>query len=639
MLGAAVPLSAPPQDRLAEWRERFLTGGKVDSGQVRDTILASWFRSKAWRVPADHIELTYEPDFEVDTPLTRGALPVLRNLYESLDDQRISIVLSDSCGVVLSRMTQNTDFERRLDRILLVPGFSFAERAVGTNGIGTALEGGRPTQVSGHEHYAENLEDLACAAAPIRHPLTGKTLGTVDLTCPWVDATPLLLTLAKTTASQIQHALAAESSPGAFELFEEYLRTCKRTAGIVLAVGDDLAVMNDYARHALDAGDQAALLGRAREGIADPHARPDVVTLSRGSSARLYWHPVQQGGRLTGAVMQVKLTDEASPRRSARAGQALPGLGGSAPLWLQACADAEAGYLSGQWLALTGEAGVGKLALLRALHQKHEPATRFRVISADELAGPAPAVRLRDVLLDGAGGVVALTHLERLTPAEASAAAEALQAARDQAPDASATYRLWVAATWLTGAGEESATAMQYFPKVIPLPPLRHRIDDVRELVPLFLRRVNRPEVSVSGSALQLLMRSNWPGNCGQLWQVISEIVRLKRAGVVQPADLPPECQTVSRRILNPLESMERDAIVRSLTQSHGRKGEAARALGMSRATIYRRIREYGILIPELRSATGEPVGSGREQSRVHQLSRPARPSSGRRPPEPPQSA
>jgi sigma-54 dependent transcriptional regulator, acetoin dehydrogenase operon transcriptional activator AcoR len=65
---------------------------------------------------------------------------------------------------------------------------------------------------------------------------------------------------------------------------------------------------------------------------------------------------------------------------------------------------------------------------------------------------------------------------------------------------------------------------------------------------------------------------------------------------VIQPDELPPECQTVSRRVLSPLESMERDAIVRGLLGASGHKDEVARSLGMSRATIYRKIHEYGIV-------------------------------------------
>ena len=58
---------------------------------------------------------------------------------------------------------------------------------------------------------------------------------------------------------------------------------------------------------------------------------------------------------------------------------------------------------------------------------------------------------------------------------------------------------------------------------------------------------------------------------------------------------LPPECRSVTRRKLTQLEALERDAIVRSLQDNGGDKQEAASALGMSRATIYRKINDYGI--------------------------------------------
>jgi transcriptional regulator of acetoin/glycerol metabolism len=54
----------------------------------------------------------------------------------------------------------------------------------------------------------------------------------------------------------------------------------------------------------------------------------------------------------------------------------------------------------------------------------------------------------------------------------------------------------------------------------------------------------------------------------------------------------------VSRRLLSPLESMQRDAIVRSLLDYKGNKVKAAESLGMSRATISRNIHEYGIVTP-----------------------------------------
>src|SRR6266853_4631601 len=57
------------------------------------------------------------------------------------------------------------------------------------------------------------------------------------------------------------------------------------------------------------------------------------------------------------------------------------------------------------------------------------------------------------------------------------------------------------------------------------------------------------------------------------------------------------ECWTVSRRLLGPPESMQRDAIVQSLLDYHGSKVKTAESPGVSRATIYRKIHQYGIII------------------------------------------
>ena len=95
-----------------------------------------------------------------------------------------------------------------------------------------------------------------------------------------------------------------------------------------------------------------------------------------------------------------------------------------------------------------------------------------------------------------------------------------------------------------------------------------------------------------------MLTHNRWPGNVDQLVAVLRKVVARRRTGVVEPRDLPPECWSATRRMLTPLESLECDAIVEALLDSGGSKVEAARRLSMSRATIYRKIRDYGISVP-----------------------------------------
>ena len=239
------------RDSLAEARDRFLAAEPVDRKVVREPILASWWRSRQWQVAADHLDLSYLGAPDLETMLARAAEPVLRHLHEQLDGQPISIILTDASGLVLRRLTGDRDLERQLDHIMLIPGFSYAEDVVGTNGIGTALESGGPTHVFGHEHYAERLEGMACAGVPLRDPVSGKTIGVIDLTCWRRDADPLLLSLVKSTADQLGQALSETSNGRDLRLLQEYTRACRHTGGIVLALGDDVVMLNDHARRAL----------------------------------------------------------------------------------------------------------------------------------------------------------------------------------------------------------------------------------------------------------------------------------------------------------------------------------------------------------------------------------------------------
>ncbi len=603
MVQAAVPLQAMSGSaRLAKARERFLASEPVGPKEVREPILTSWRRSRDWSVAADRIDLRYTRDPDPETALARSAEPVLRQLHEQLDGQPISIILTDSNGLVLSRLTADHDLERHLDGVMLAPGFNYSEDLVGTNGIGTALEAGRPTHVFGHEHYAEHLEGLACAGVPIHHPITGKTVGVIDLTCWRKNADPLLVALVKNTADQITQSLLNGTSGREFNLLEEYVRACRRTGGIVLAIGNDVVMMNDYARRILDPADQAALIGQAAEVLARRHSGAVTAELPTGLRARMYCRPVDTDTPFSDGIVHVKLL-ESTPRpaasspgkQGAKATMFLPGLVGTGVLWTRACREVETAYESAEWLTLEGEAGVGKMALARAVHQRRNPAGRFHVIDAASATSADWLVTARSELLDGEG-VLVIRHVDALNTKQVHALSSALQEAR-----AARRHRILRVVVTLNrkDARADLTKLLRFFPATVELPPLRHHIEDLQELAPFFLARLSQHgRVVCSPEAMQLLMRSSWPGNAGQLWQVLRKVVQRRRAGSIQPSDLPPECWTVSRRLLSPLESMERDAIVQSLLDCDGNKVKAAEALGMSRATIYRKIHEYGIVTP-----------------------------------------
>jgi sigma-54 dependent transcriptional regulator, acetoin dehydrogenase operon transcriptional activator AcoR len=230
--------------------------------------------------------------------------------------------------------------------------------------------------------------------------------------------------------------------------------------------------------------------------------------------------------------------------------------------------------------------------VIRAVHQHDSPGAHFAVVDAAG-GGKGWLADIRREIEAGEGALV-IQHADRIGRAHRRALARLLEQAR------AAESPPWIVMTMSQrhDAGD-LADLLRFFPSTVELPPLRYHLDDVSALVPFFLAKlVPDGRLTCTPEALQMLSRSSWPGNIEQLWQVLRNIVQRRRSGSIQPDDLPPECRTVSRRLLSPLEAMERDAIVRSLIDWNGNKIKAAAALGMSRATIYRKIHEYGIVAP-----------------------------------------
>lgn len=593
------PRSRPANSRaLAHARECFLNFSDVEPGVVREPILASWVRSRDHRVSADHFELPFVPNPERSSSLAHSAGSILAETDDQLSGEPVSLILTDAEGVVLDRRTHDSRLRHHLDKVSLAPGFSYAEEFVGTNGIGTALEGRGPARVFGHEHYVENLEELACAGAPIHHPTSGKVLGVVDLTCWRADANQMMVAAASTIARRIEEALLEHSGRRELALLQDYLATCQRNRGPVLAISNDLVMMNDAARQLIDPHDQTTLLGMASDALGSGKPVQFNVPLPTGAAARVHCKPSWSDGSVIGGVLQVYLfgpppgESRAVPLLTAAA--PLPGIVGSGALWTRCCQEVQTHFRSKEWLLLEGEPGVGKLAVARATHLANTPAAHLRLLDGAALDDPAHWLESVSEELSAGEGTVILRHVDQLPDQVLTDLADLLALFGPNSNQ-------WVVAT-RTGTGPVHGALealVSRFPGSVVVPPLRHHLDDVRELVPQLISRLTRgASLRCGPDAMRVLMRNRWPGNIEQLNRIIRKIVAHRRTGTITLADLPAEVQATARRVLTPLESIECDAIISCLKGTDGNRAEAARHLGMSRATIYRKIRDYGIVVP-----------------------------------------
>lgn len=137
----------------------------------------------------------------------------------------------------------------------------------------------------------------------------------------------------------------------------------------------------------------------------------------------------------------------------------------------------------------------------------------------------------------------------------------------------------------------------------ITIPPLRDRVEDVGLLTDQFLHelseRYNLPPKRFSLDALQLLQVYEWPGNVRELRNVVEHAFVFTPGETIFPANLPPEVLQGGNRRRGPGSPVtvrsEREAIRTALERTGGNKVQAARLLGISRAGLYNKLKQYGI--------------------------------------------
>jgi DNA-binding NtrC family response regulator len=129
----------------------------------------------------------------------------------------------------------------------------------------------------------------------------------------------------------------------------------------------------------------------------------------------------------------------------------------------------------------------------------------------------------------------------------------------------------------------------------IHVPALRERPEDIAVLAEFFLYKQN-PNARFAASALDELADFSWPGNVRELRNVVVRAAILSNGEEIQPEDLPlSKPKAGSTPVLEPsnLDDMERQMIFRALDQTDGHHARAARVLGISRRTLSRKLKKY----------------------------------------------
>ncbi|MPY93574.1 MAG: GAF domain-containing protein [Acidimicrobiia bacterium] len=590
-------------------RDAFLCGRPV-SEAVRAEVVESWRRSSSSGVVPDALDLAVASDVDVESEFCRAAAPVLDRLNERLDSSRTALVLSGPRADILQRWAGDTAVSVALDEVEALPGVCLDEGRAGTNGLGTTMALDRPVVISGAEHFADRYQPFTCAGAPVRHPSRGHGLGVVTLVCRYQDTNRLMLPIVLEAVDHIRARLLEQTSTVERLLLDRYLARGADTPAAVVVIGADVLLANRAASELLSHVDddrlraEAAALGRG-VGVGR-------LSLPSGEELVVRGEGVTTGREVVGHVLELsRLGPEparpgplprprvaprpAGPARVPAEPSPLARLGGRGRAWQGVLAAARRHARFDLPVLVHGEAGTGKLALVEAMWAEARLAGTVEVADA----ALVPFHGLTDFLhglhgsLHRPDGLVVLRHAELLE----RRAALAVSGLLDEA-GRSGGARLASTATSSSILGEGPAVRGALGDRLavvqIGLPPLRDRPEDIGAVVEAVAREGGgrhrwRPD------ALEALEAGEWPGNARQLRNLVVSTCAGRPAGDVTRPDLPPQFQRPGRRALTQIERAELAVIVAGLREAGGNKVEAARRLGISRSTLYRKVSAYRI--------------------------------------------
>ncbi|POZ63642.1 sigma-54-dependent Fis family transcriptional regulator [Chromobacterium alticapitis] len=580
------------------------------------SILHSWQRCRSQGLPTGGRggERLSERELgerrEANAVWLDAARPALAGLAEQIAGLDLALVVADSRGLILDE-SGDIDFLDKAARLALTPGMDWSETMRGTNAIGTALAAADSVLVRGAEHYLERNRALSCAASPVCGP-QGQLLGALDLSGASRRLGEPQMRALRAARGQIEASLLEAVSRGGWRLSLHHdPRLLDSQAACQLAFDEDgrLLAANraGLALCGLEAGAWrprhfAALFGQSLEHWLSRHGEA-LGLLQAGAqhfSARL--RPPSATRRPSAAAQAAA----APPPRPAAVLDGLPeGLFATALKLLEADIP----------VLILGETGTGKDRLARALHEaggrRGSPFVAINCAAIPEglieaeLFGYQPGAYTgasrqgsKGRLREADGGVL---FLDEIGDMPLSLQARLLRVLQERevtplggGPARRLDIRL-ICATHrdLRARVDEGAFRADLYYRLchypLSLPPLRER-GDAAAIAQAMLDGMGaaRRGVSLSPELAQAIRGYRWPGNLRELSNLLATLLALADDGAA--LDLAHLPAALREDMAAPAPAVDDSAIAELLRRCGGNASAAARALGISRSTLYRRL-------------------------------------------------
>ncbi|GAB1614938.1 sigma-54-dependent Fis family transcriptional regulator [Pseudomonas sp. NGC7] len=544
----------------------------------------------------------------------RIAGDAVARLHEQVRGADYCVLLTDAQGQTIDYRVESA-IRNDCRKAGLYLGTCWSEGEEGTCGVAAVLTSKAPVTVHKRDHFRAAFIGLTCTAAPVFDPL-GELLGVVDVSALRSPddrrSQHLIRQLVEQTAREIENAffmhsaqghwvMRAHGTPGYVESQPDYL--------LAWDADGRLQAINSLARQRL-----VERLGRLPEHIGELFDLGQLRCSNEASAQRLPgW------GELYGRVSAPQRRSRPQPLHQAQDARIEQHL--RLATRVKDCSLA---------VLVQGETGSGKEVFARQLHQQSQrrkgPFVTLNCAAIPEslieselfgyVAGAftgASSKGMQGLLQQADGGTLFLDEIgdmplnlqTRLLRVLAEGEVAPLGAARRERVDIQvicATHRD-LAAMVADGRFREDL----YFRLAnarFALPPLREREDRLGLIHQLLAEEAEAcgVEVVLADDALQALLLYRWPGNLRQLRQVLRYACAVSEGGWVRLEDLPQEVRgdAVASAEVD-ASSPARQLLLDALIRHRWKPADAARALGISRATLYRRVHEHRIEMPRMK--------------------------------------
>lgn len=596
---------------LAAARERFFSGHALPDGWVPAPILRSWQRCAENGLDAG--------DAIRAEPMTSGELRQLQQQNEALrllsrpelvtlrSEAKLTnsvVVLTDANGTLLD-VVGSAEFAGQAASVALQPGVVWSETATGTNAIGTAMAERRAIAVHGGEHFFEPHGILHCAASPIIDPY-GKLAGVLDMSGRASAEHTHALGLVKLAVEQIEHRFFArgfdDRTVVRFHRHGDLLGTPRE--GVLVFDGERLVAGNRRALSLLGI-DRLAFRKTMREELFE-RLDDELLGTSGERFRAAIQHPERRAQRVApGARLPPETANEPFMTAQTRAD-----LGKGVRL-----------VNAGIGVLVTGETGSGKEVFARYLAQQSNRAGKpFVAINCAALpeslieselfgyeAGAFTGARkdgARGLVSQAEGGILLLDEIGDMPLALQSRLLRVLQD-KEVAPLGGGKPRkadfVPICATnrdlkAMVAAGTFRADLYFRIAQFTIRLPSVAELADRRAVVETMWQRLQGKRGPLSESVLDRLGDHDWPGNLREMANMLQAAAALAGPDqAVTLADLPDTIAPVAQSagpvgLHGDLATLTEAAMRRAVEANRGNLSAAARALGIDRSTLYRRL-------------------------------------------------